>query len=90
MADLGEHEGELVLRADSTTAKAMSDRFGVGRARHMQTRWLWLQERVQHQELRIVHVPSHDNVADLLTKVLAGPGQDKFLARIGLLFPARA
>jgi hypothetical protein len=88
LRDLGETRIHVVLRADSTTAKAMTDRLGVGRVRHMQTRWMWLQERVHFGDLQVLHVGTKVNMSDVLTKVLTRLEQDKHLEAIGLIFPA--
>ena len=70
--------------ADSTTAKALADRVGVGAIKHMQIRFLWIQQQVQQRHLRIEHVPSKLNPADFLTKAIAPSDFDKHLRRIGL------
>ena len=47
-------------------------RRGLGKARHIQTRFLWLQERVAEKDLQVVSVATSVNVADLFTKSLTG------------------
>ena len=62
---------ELVLHTDSSSAKAVATRRGVGKStRHIQTRLLWLQERVAEKHLRVQKVPTEENPADVLTKAL--------------------
>ena len=56
--------------ADSTTANALADRVGVGPMKHMQTRFLWVQQQVQQQHLNIEHVPTKLNPADVLQRRL--------------------
>ena len=53
---------------DSTAARGICLRRGVGKVRHMDVQLLWLQERVQSGELRLEKVWGHENVADLMTK----------------------
>ncbi len=38
--------GPVVLHADSSSAKSFASRRGLGKARHIQTRCLWLQQAV--------------------------------------------
>ena len=68
-ADLG-IKVELELRMDSTAGKAISERQGLGRTRHIATRFLWVQQRVARGDLRITKWPGKDNPADLMTKAL--------------------
>ena len=60
---------QLSLRTDSSSAKAIASRRGTGKStRHIQTRMLWLQERVAAKHLRVVKVALESNPADMLTK----------------------
>ena len=43
-------------------------RAGCGRVRHLSTRVLWIQQRVEQKELRISPVSSTENLADIGTK----------------------
>ncbi|CAE7908149.1 unnamed protein product, partial [Symbiodinium necroappetens] len=61
----------LVARTDSSVARAIASRNGVGRVKHLATSCLWLQGWVARKELRIAAVPTEVNPADLGTKVLA-------------------
>ena len=42
-----------------------------GRMKHIQTRYLWAQERIAMKHLELGFIPTRDNAADLLTKSLA-------------------
>ena len=63
---------QLALRvhSDSSSAKAFAKRLGLGRQRHVQTRFLWLQERVRRRHLSVLHIEGKKNPADLFTKAL--------------------
>ena len=63
-----------------------SDRLGVGKVKHMHTRFLWVQEQIQADDFRVSHVVSHKNVADLLTKPIAARAMQEHLEMIGLVF----
>ena len=76
---------ELVLKTDSAAAKGTASRRGLGKARHIQTCFLWLQERVMARELVIQKVRSDDNLADLLTEHLEVAKHTELSRRLGLI-----
>ncbi|CAK0835766.1 unnamed protein product, partial [Prorocentrum cordatum] len=53
---------------DITAAIGICSRLGVGRIRHLDVKYLWLQEKVAEKEVPTVKVPTAENVADLMTK----------------------
>ena len=62
---------QLSLHTDSSSAKAIASRRGTGKSTLLiQTRMLWLQERVAAKHLRVAKVASEANPADMLTKAL--------------------
>ena len=80
-------EVSLRLVSDSSAARSFSSRRGLGRQRHVQTRFLWVQERIALKHFTIGVVKTKDNVADVLTKPLSGPDMDRHLAKLGMIFP---
>ena len=50
-------EVRFLVKGDSSAAKGTVNRVGLGKARHIQTRCLWLQERVSANQLKIQRVP---------------------------------
>ena len=81
-------ELQLSLHTDSSSAKAITSRRGTGKStRHIQTRMLWLQERVAAKHLRVVKVASESNPADMLTKALGRSKTEEFCAEIGRTEP---
>ena len=81
-------ELQLSLHRDSSSAKAIASRRGTGKStRHIQTRMLWLQERVAAKHLRVVKVASQSNPADMLTKALGRSKIEEFCAEIGQTEP---
>ena len=58
----------LKIRTDSSAAKGFMTRRGLGRQRHVSTRFLWLQDKVSKGELKSVKVGTADQLADVLTK----------------------
>ena len=57
------------LKVDSTAAKAMAERKGVGTNRHVQAKFLWLQDMVFEKKLAVEKVKGNINDSDLVTKV---------------------
>ena len=84
-ADWGLHI-TVEVQSDSTSAKSMADRKGVAKVKHMQTRFLWIQERVANGDITIHHVGTKFNPADPFTKPLTKPELDSHMDRIGLIF----
>ncbi len=62
------HKCKLRIHLDSSAALGIVRRRGLGKIRHLDTRLLWIQERVHAGYLRIVKVAGTENPADLLTK----------------------
>ena len=52
-------EAALVIRSDSSVARAIASRLGVGRVRHLQTACLWIQQWVAQRLLRMLPVPKN-------------------------------
>ena len=71
------------VRVDATASKAIASRRGVGRARHLHTQVLCVQEAVARRELTIVKVPGVENPADMETKHLAQREMHECLNRAG-------
>ena len=69
LRDLGS-EVPVEIYTDSSSAKAFASRRGLGKLRHIQTRYLWLQERVAHKHFTVFKVPGEQNPADAMTKAL--------------------
>ena len=64
--EIGE-ERELHLRRDSSFAHGTLSRLGSGRVKHLQTRQLWLQEKVYAGEVTVEKIGRKINWADSLT-----------------------
>ena len=51
--------------------------------RHVQTRYLWVQEHVKEGHLTIRPIRGKNNPADLFTKAVSGKLREKFLKSLG-------
>ena len=83
--DLGGSAEELPAEVgtDSGAAKGTSERQGLGKLKHVRTRYLWVQERVALREIVIAKVGTKSNFSDMLTKPLSRPEVEKFMEMIG-------
>ena len=67
---------KVEIQSDSSTAHSLTDRLGAGqRAKHIDTRCFWEQERVQDGDLSIKKVPTAKNCADVGTKLVSASVQ---------------
>ena len=75
---------DFVVRTDSSSGLAVGSRRGMGRLRHVQTRYLWVQQLVQQGDLRLQKEPGDTNVSDALTKPLGRETHDEPVDNDGL------
>lgn len=76
---------ELVLLSDSSAARGITSRKGLGKTRHVQSRFLWIQEEVATKALKVDAVGTSQNVADICTKPLPADAANGHMERIGQL-----
>ena len=79
----------VVLKVDSSAAKAMSERKGVGQSRHIQAKYLWLQDKVFSRELAVEKVNGKINDGDLVTKTQPRSVIVSHLKRLGFELAGR-
>ena len=53
---------------DSSAAKAIAERSGLGKVRHMDVRFMWLQEVRRQGKVKVAKIKGEDNPADIMTK----------------------
>ena len=61
----------LKIRSDSSAARAMTQRQGIGRVRHLDASLLWIQQKEKEKVVAIASIPTDLNCADLGTKCLS-------------------
>ena len=82
--DLGvEMKGRV--HTDSSAAKGMANRRGLGKTRHIDTQYLWVQERLSAGSFELKKEGTDDNVGDLFTKHLEQAKSSDFTARLGFV-----
>ena len=67
--DFGTHMNGVLL-GDASAALAIVARRGLGKLRHLDTNYLWIQEKAAKGDLNFKKVAGVDNGADLFTKTL--------------------
>ena len=82
LADLG-HKIGLTIHTDAEAAKGIASRMGLGKTRHIDVHYLWVQERVRNGDLELRKVLGSENPADLLTKHLSAPDMLKYMSKFG-------
>ena len=70
----------LEVRTDSTAAIGTASRRGLGKQRHVQTRFLWLQEKVADKRVLLNKVHTQSNIADLMTKPMTRESCEKLMS----------
>ena len=78
LADLG-ITAKIILYTDSSAARGIIHRAGLGKLRHLETGYLWLQAAVKAKRLQVRKVLGSENPADLFTKHLAATDMLKHL-----------
>jgi hypothetical protein len=77
-------QATLRVRTDSSSAKAVAMRRGLGRMKHLDVRYLWLQDAFRAEMFSLDSVSSEKNIADALTKKFAGPRHRYLTGLLGL------
>ena len=75
---------KMRLYSNSTSARGIAARRGVGKIRHLDTQLLWIQQVVQRKVMEWHNVATTANVADLGTKTLEWKDIAKFINLMGL------
>ena len=81
LTDLG-IEAKVILHTDSSAARGIIHRAGLGKLRHLETGYLWLQAAVKAKRLQVRKVPGVDNPDDLFTKHLSASDMWKHLEKL--------
>ena len=77
----------LRVHSDSSSARAFAKRQGLGKQRHVMTRFLWIQERVRLKHFEIVCIEGKLNPADLMTKALTKNEIEKHCEKLSSQVP---
>ena len=82
LADWG-YKVNVAVLTDSSAARGTCSRRGLGKLRHVQTRYLWVQEGLARSEITVDQVGTKNNIADMCTKPVNGDSLVKFMKMSG-------
>ena len=77
---------ELEIITDASAAKGVASRRGLGKTRHVDIHFLWVQERVARGDLKVLKCWGGENPADLLTKYLTHDKMTRAMNLFGLRY----
>ena len=83
--DLG-WKAEIRLWTDSSAAKAIGNRRGLGKLHHVELKWLWVQDVVKEGRVKLKTVKGNENVADHQTKPKSKVEIEELLKKVGAEF----
>ena len=76
----------VILHTDSSAAKPMASRLGATRrTRHIELRYLYLQNLVQTGAIRLSKISGADNVSNIMTKYVSSENLRKHRSSLGLV-----
>ena len=88
--DMGINVG-LHVYTDAEAARGIATRRGLGRTRHIEVHYLWVQERVANKDICLHRVKGQSNPADLCTKHLDRATMHAHMGRFNFHYlPGRA
>ena len=67
----------IILNTDSNSSKSLSSRTGLGKCRHIETKFLWLQQADRRKKILLRKVARTLNPANMLTKPQAREESDR-------------
>ena len=88
MKDLG-WDAAVVVWIDSSAAKSIASRVGLGKVRHMEVKFLWLQEAVKAKRVEVRKIAGNRNPSDVLTKPKSLRENEELLKRVGVTVQTR-
>ncbi len=83
--DLGD-ETQIELHMDAPAALALINREGLGKARHIETQWLWIQYAARIKKVILRKHHGEKNPAGLMTKGLSKDKIDTCMGNMGYTF----
>ena len=75
----------LMLMTDSSAARGIIKRNGVGKVKHLEVECLWIQEREEKGDLTCIQIPRLQNSSDLLTHHYTENEGRLHLTKMGLI-----
>ena len=88
MDDLG-FECQVRIKSDSSAGRSISLRKGTGKLRHLQVKYLWIQDALFEKRLVVEKVKGSENPADIGTKYLMAHEMQAVTEKYGLVMKFR-
>ena len=88
MDDLG-FECRVKIKSDSSAGRSISLRKGTGKLRHLQVKYLWIQDALFEKRLVVEKVKGTENPADIGTKYLMAHEMQAVTEKYGLAMKFR-
>ena len=79
-------EVQGTVLTDASAALGIVHREGLGKTRHVEVQYLWIQQEVARKNLKVAKVNTHNNLADMLTKNVAAECLNRHLATMNFYF----
>lgn len=76
------------IGCDSSAAIGISSSSGVGKTRHMSTRWVWVQDSISEKQITLKNIKTDTNVSDIGTKSLEPKRHQELIKQLPLAPPA--
>ena len=83
MEDLGV-SASVTMHTDASAAIGIVRRAGLGKLRHLNVRYLWLQDQVKQEAIGLQKVAGAENPDDFVTKHVNADAMKKHLERLGV------
>ena len=77
---------DISVHTESSVARPVVQRAGIGRARHLDVSLLWVQDELKNRSFSIHKVQGTDNPADMMTKHVEAHCIKQHCERLGVLF----
>ena len=74
---------QVRIWTDSSAAKSVANRRGLGKLRHVKLKWQWVQDMVEEGRVQLKTVKGKENVADHFTKPTSRAEVEALLERVG-------
>jgi hypothetical protein len=69
MSDFGEEYTHVPLQCDSTSAiSVMENPVLHSKTKHIKVRYHFLRDNIEEEKIALIHVPTHDQLANIFTK----------------------
>jgi hypothetical protein len=82
-------ELNLEVHVDSSAAQSIASRVGLGKTKHVEVKYLWVQQATRDGRFVVRRVPSEENPADILTKPHSARRMFEVLGRLGFSIQQR-